>query len=269
MKELGVEDRPIFDDFIKTEELDSFYHYFPILCGISYSNVHPDTGEVRRFHWEVREGALWVWDGNNLFYPPIGKRGLIPKVNKVQVSLTKAPKPFKTAVFDVNYIYDLHTTLAIKNFRHNVKRFKRDNPDVAYVQAGDKEAYEIVKEWYNSRIETSLGDFADFGYTVWLSLNFKVFDDIRARVVLIDGIPKAFTLWGELNENTAIHVICKDLGIPFLQDYTRYMTYQEMVEEGFRWVNDGSDVGLHGLRIYKLKLRPRYIIPIYSWIRVR
>jgi len=265
VKELGIEDRPIFDDYIKTAQLDSFYHYFPLLCGISYTNVNPDTGVTNTFRWEVKDGHLWVWDGKNLFYPPIGERRIVPNVDKVQVSLTKAPRPFKTAIFDVNYIYNLSETLSVKNFRHNVKRFKRDHKDVKYAPAETKEAYHIIKTWYTNKV----GDFADFGYTLWLSLNFVVFDDIRARVVYIDGLPSAFTLWGELNEDTAIHVICKDLGIPFLQDYTRYMTYQEMLEEGFKWVNDGSDVGIHGLRVYKLKLRPRYIIPIYSWIRVR
>ena len=121
-----------------------------------------------------------------------------------------------------------------------------------------------MKRWYEI---SEREQFTDFGYTEWLTHNFHEFvPDLKPRVVTVEDVPVAFSLWGTIRPGLGIHLICKDIGWPYLQDYIRYRTYLEMKEAGIKLVNDGSDCGEAGIRAYKSKLRPRFIIPIYSWI---
>lgn len=170
---------------------------------------------------------------------------------------------WENELYDVNFIYDLAITLKVKNFRKNVKRFQRFKP--MYGEPDNPEiCWQVVKQWYQ---KSNREEFTDFGYTRWLTLNYEEFDDLHPRIVLVDGLPMAFSLWGELREDLGIHLVCKDVGWPYLQDYTRYRTYEEMKALGFNMCNDGGDAGEEGIRIYKTKLRPKFIVPVWSWAR--
>ena len=234
----------------------SFYHYFPLMMALSESTIELRVESTPTGH------RVWVSD-TELYCRPVYAK--IPKsVKKIWVSTVRPPMTWKPELYDVNFIYDLKETLQIKNFRKNVQRFLKEHPDAYYTEAGPIGATEVVEAWYKRNKQQ---EYYDFGYTMWLAGFFGLFEDLRARLVKVAGAPVAFSLWGQIDNQTAIHLICKDLGWPYLQDYARYMTYEEMLEQGFTEVNDGGDAGLHGLRVYKLKLRPKLIIPIYSWVK--
>jgi len=257
---LEVEHRGEIDKIHRILGLDTFYHYFPLLYAISKSVAEikiatDEMGNIIGVY--VGEDMYYLWD--------------VPDRNAKRIWIATQPsvaeRGFRTEIYDVNYIYDLDVTLNVKNFRDNVKRFLREHEPV-YEECSVGDAFKVVVEWYE---RGKRKEYSDFGYTLWLAENFDVFDDLRARCVYLDGEPRAFTLWGIIDwgplRPLGVHLICKDLGIPFLQDYTRYATYREMRGLGIKYVNDGGDAGVEGIRTYKLKLRPYLVIPIYSWVR--
>lgn len=248
MRELSKQDRSWLESLFEEKKWDSFYHYFPLLYAISES--------TETIH--VKDGNLFV-DDKTIYFPYD-----LDGIDTVLVALNKPSQAgWVEELYDVNYIYELSTTLQIKNFRDNVKKFAKRNSNCEYsADVSPEDGWKIIKRWYgvSKRLK-----FTDFGYTVWLAENFREFKDLKARIVRLGDKPVAFSLWGKLWNNVAIHLICKDVGIPYLQDFTRYSTYKEMEGEGIELVNDGSDCGEYGIRVYKTKLRPRFIIPIYSW----
>ena len=255
-RNLRIEDEKIISEFCRQEALESFYHYFPLMYAISESTHQLKIDE---------QDNVWA-DDEELYIEGVAILEEPEKVKKIWVTLQKAPWGWKSELYDVNFVYDLKTTLQIKNFRKNVKKFLRDNGRLSYGEPFDsKECWEVVKTWYE---KSNRKAFTDFGYTKWLIENYHRFNPIHPRVVSRDGKPLALSLWGELTEETAIHLICKDVRVPYLQDYIRHMTYSEMLEKGFETVNDGGNCGEQGIDVFKQKLRPKFILPVWSWIRV-
>lgn len=250
MKKLSLDDRSWFEETYGGLSLPSFYHYFPLTLAISETTTTLYRGDSGVY---VDERKLYLLPKN---------LSCVNKVEKIEIS-TLELDGFKTSVYDVNYFYDLKETVEIKNFRDNVKKFVRDNK-AEFKEADKEDVFEVIKVWYEKHKNSNNSQMEDFGYTLYFAENYSLFDDLKVRITTVDERKASVSIWGGLNETVAVHLISKDLGIPYLQDYTRMETYNEMLKEGYRIVNDGSDVSLSGLRIYKTKLRPRYIIPIFS-----
>ena len=245
----------------------TFYHYFPLIYAMSESTEKFFISEI------YAHGDLFVGDNKRECYIPSlyeeSAESLFrdEELNKIWI-MSRPPERLqhliKHEVFDVNYIFDLSETIKIKNFRKNADRFiKENNPVYSYVSAPET-AWEVIKQWYQ---KSKRDEFTDFGYTRWLSQNYEEFEDLRARLIYVNYKPVGFSLWGSLSKTEAVHLICKDVGYPYLQDFIRKQTYREMLLSGFKTVNDGRDCGIHGIRMFKMKLRPKYILPIYSWVR--
>jgi len=215
-RKLRVSDEASVSEFCNVGGWDSFYHYFPLMYAISESTQPLLIDE----HLNIFAGAgeLYI-EGEALLDDD--------ELQKVWVSLGKAPRGWSTEMYDVNFIYDLETTLAIKNLRMNVKKFIRDNPNIEYSKAksnSDEGLYPVIL-WYE---KTDRRTLTDFGYTMWLTKNYNKFQDLQPRVVKINGRIVSFSLWGRLSEKLGIHLICKCDPVTYLNDYTRYMTYEEM-----------------------------------------
>ncbi len=269
MMKLQKSDRVAVEAHFRQNRWETFYHYFPLMYAISESTepifIKEDYGEVYGIHTEDEQ--YYLMPQYSCTY--LNYRKKLTDAGGVLVSPQKCPiKGWSNELYDVNYIYDLDYTLGIRNFRKNVKKFEKAHPDTFYGEepfhADDVDPWEIVKKWYQV---SKRKEFTDFGYTEWLTHNFEQFEDLKARVGIADGQDVAFSLWGIIRPGLGIHLICKDIGWPYLQDYTRYRTYQEMKETGLNYCNDGSDAGENGIRVFKTKLRPKFITPIYSWIR--
>lgn len=253
-RKLELKDETIVSTFCSEAGFDSFYHYFPLMFAISESGANLEIDPD--FNIWADKDELYV-GGDALFEDEL--------VRKLWVSQTKAPMGWRTELYDVNFVYDLDVTLKIKNFRKNVNKFIRANSELIYVKPLQfATPLHVVEDWYRKSHREKV---TDFGYTMWLTENYDKFESLHPRIVCIGAKAVAFSLWGELSEGLGIHLICKDLGYAYLQDYTRFMTYSEMLEKGFKLVNDGGDCNEYGIRVYKLKLRPKFIIPIWSWIR--
>lgn len=244
-------------------ELPTFYHFFPLIYAISESTAKLYIDDTYR---------LWVSpEGTELYLDPFTET--IPDfTTKVWTSLRPAPKDslFHTELYDTNYIYDTKYTLGIKNFRDLKKAFwrkskEKDFPKISVERKPlhPEDPFQVIRNWYNKGSRQS---YSDFGYTLWLANEYEKFD-LKPILVYAEDQPIAFSLWGVLNDRTAIHLICKENGWSYLQDYIRYITYEDILAEGLPLINDGGDADIDGLRIYKTKLRPKFIIPIYSWCK--
>lgn len=256
-KPLTLKLQKYIEPLLKREPLPSFYHYYPLIYALS------ETVESR-FTLNLDNISEGIYVNDKELYLQLKNEPIPESIKKVWIS-TSPKVGFEAELYDVNFIYDLDVTLQVKNFRDNVEKFKKEHQNVFYAEPSDPElGWSVVKEWY---LKSGRGEFTDFGYTRWLTLNYAEFEDLHPRVVLVDERPVAFSLWGELGEGLGIHLVCKDIGWPYLQDYTRHMTYSEMKALGFNMCNDGGDAGEDGIRIYKLKMRPKFIAPIYSWVR--
>ncbi len=261
MNELRLNDRAKIDSYLSKIPQKTFYHYFPLILAISESS----------------DKKMWLDDENSYINLIVGNvvkelylEPLKPNfmVNRIYVSPNKCPYQsfFKSELYDSNFIYDLETTINIKNFKANVKKFEQRNHQIYITLGNYQDDLEVIKEWYKKRPNT---EFTDFGYTLWLIKNYQLFNDLHPNVVYLGKEPVCFSLWGELDDETAVHIISKDKGIPYLQDYIRMKVYKEMLEKGFKYVNDGGDAGSHELRRYKQKLRPKFILPIWSWRKIK
>jgi len=263
VRRIRLIDRKTFENFFRFVKWNSFYHYFPLIYVLDKT--------VERIYWEkdrlitrgtlgylnIESPTLTVYVGND------GRELLFPSfelsTEKVWIALEKNPL-MKNDIYDVNFVYDLGKEFP-KSFRENAVRFHRDSQPI-WREASPKEALEVVENWYAGRRE---GEYGDFGYTIYLAKNFHRFE-LNANVVEMKGEPKAVSIWGKLDEESAVHLVAKDLGCPYLHDYLRRKTYADMIEKGFKFANDGG-APTEGIRIYKTKLRPFLIFPLYSWVR--
>lgn len=261
-RKLSLEDRKDFEKTALYNQWDSFYHYFPLVCAMSETSK-------KKWWWDDTFGDLWCGQ-DECFIASDAVEVYFEKkcIDRVWVMPYRCHRTIaRSELYDINYIYDLEQTIQIKNFRKNVQRFEKEHNHM-WVDVGDEgDARAVIEKWYGN---SKRKEFTDFGYTLWFAEHLRhskrTFPDLRSRFVFVNDEPVAWSLWGTLNSETGIHVICKDIGWPYLQDYTRMMTYKDMIEAGLKTVNDGSDCGEHGIRMYKLKLRPKFIIPLWTWM---
>lgn len=212
--------------------------------------------------------SLFVYDNkdkNALYYPiPNPQRFLasskILDGCKVMLSLSKSGNVAYT-LYDREYVYDIQTTLDVKNFRDNAKRFVRDTFPIKIEplqKSNQLPSIEMLKQWYQKHYAA----LQDFGQTIYTLEHFSDLG-LEGDVFYINDAVKGISLY-QTNMTKAIHITSKDMGQPFLQDYMRFYTYEKLLDKGVTTVYDGSDCDDQGLAVYKLKLRPKLIIPIYS-----
>jgi hypothetical protein len=245
----------------------TFYHYYPLLCALSDSSFAP------LFSDEV--GRIWS-DAKELLFQPEGE---VPKEVENILIATDPLDGWKVEPYDNNYIYDLDQTMKIKNFRMNVKKFEQDVKEkgqewVWKRNMSQKDILELLKQWYSQYGK----DVTDYGYTSklveeWNGFKSDKFDELglQARALYIDDKIVSLSMWGKLCDGMAVYIVCKSLKAPYISyfvgDFVRWNTYIEMISYGYRYVNDGGDLGLEGLKKYKMKFRPVDVIDIYSLVR--
>ena len=271
--EFKIEDREKIEPFLTK---DNFYSHFPMVMAMNDMNDRPFKYNLTKDYGlgslHRRKNSICIWtDEEELLFPPQDiDYPLYHWANKIHIANKKTNREgYTNKEFGRDYIFDLQETIDIKNFKHNYTRFERDNPNVKWEDAKMIDAFRYIGEWFHDRYKRSKSncEIPDIGHTVYLCSMYEKFPELRAKVITIDGEIKAFSLWGPLAYNRAVHIILKcDTSLTYLSDYARYRTYLDMLVDKFETVNDGGDMGVHGLRMYKLKLRPKYVIPLYSWV---
>lgn len=255
---LITESEPKLETFLIGSEKKTFYHYFPLIyaASVNESAYIDDCGRV----WSAPDELYYD-------HPEIPN-----KVNYIWVSTRSNIPGFTSKIYDNNYVYDVKTTLGIKNFRMNLKKFRKeteglevkwiDNPPI-------EDMINLLKEWYQDRE----GEQSDMGYTVQLIYQNR--DTFKSYSLVYRGLYIGtklmnISIYGKLDQDTAIFIVCKSLKlidetiIYFIGDYVRSLVYNEILNSGMHLVNDGSDLGHEGLVKYKMKFRPIEVFNIYS-----
>jgi hypothetical protein len=151
----------------------------------------------------------------------------------------------------------------------NIKKFLNlctDPSKLYWSEPTTDDALILLKDWYTKHTK----EIYDFGYTLNLirhSSKYKESNpDYRIKALYIDNKIVNLCIWGKLTEDTSVFLVCKsknDIN-QYIGDYARYKAYNEMKLEGYTFINDGSDLGLDGLKKYKTKFRPVKIENIYE-----
>jgi hypothetical protein len=249
-------------DYIETVKNKTFYHYYPLLnCMLrDVPHIVDDNGYILVDEYEIYFGD---------------SRLRQPGLEKIWIVDSPISMPGIVEEYDRNYIYDLKTTLGIKNLRMNAKKFLQETKglEVRWMSGYCREGCtNLLREWYKEYNEAT----SDFGYTMNLVNHCKEFHskyELKIGCLYIGDKMMNLSIWGKLDSNNVVYIVCKSLkklpngenNIYFVGDYSRVMAYSDMLSEGYQQVNDGSDLGLLGLAQYKMKFRPININPIYSW----
>lgn len=232
----------------------TFYHNFPLMDSIvkSEEDLYVNTFGVK------------FKNTNNYFICPFPE-----ECNPDSISVHPVPLDgYNNEVLENNYIYKIEDTLAIKNFRMNVKKFKNHYTDneIDWRTPTINEMYKMLKSWYSTHFK----EVYDFGYTSYMVKNFIRYQNLspnfNVKGLYIDNEIVNLSIWTKLKHDTAVYIVCKSENgyNQFIGDYVRYLVYNSMNEAGYTFINDGSDLGLEGLKKYKTKFRPIRIESIYE-----
>jgi len=263
---------------VNTARTYSYYHPPAIALGLVASEgkgLGPASYPAPREMFLLTEGGK---ETTELLYPMLGEFGewlppfYLHVISKVYIALKPAPGPWVTRLFDVDYVYKLRDTLSVESFRKNAERAESRKLSISFqIPSDTPEVVPQIAEWLMNWYKNRLGQtHYDFGYVMWIAWNMNWFNDLRVFLAVDRKYEvRGVSVIGKLCPGRAIHLICKADDVPYLSDFLRRETYYwAFSEKGYEYVHDGSDVGLPGLRKYKLKLRPRFILPIYSWFKL-
>jgi len=228
---------------------------------VPYPSYHHFTGFIDYYLKNsivtFDDGLLWLDKETLLFYPA---KGHVPdEVKEIKIAY-KPPSAWSYEVFDRVYYIEPSYSMKLENFKKNAKRFEVIQ-EPFYTPITEKEAYDFFTDWLSKKAKEKL-EFHMIEEHYYLLKNTKTYN-LRLTGIYTNKL-HGISLWGELKEGIAIHLLCCDSGMGFAQDYLRYKTYQDMISSGYRLVCDGSDLGDEGLRKYKTKLRPYLIIPFFT-----
>jgi len=179
-------------------------------------------------------------------------------------------KLFEIEQVDNNYINDTMKVQALsgnglKKLRNNVNNFtlKDDITALPLEEEHLQEAIELCNKYHFQSDE-----YDDIDYNATIIGNLRVFN-LFHRGYWLDGKLIAFNVGAPLSQSTATFLISKSRhDIKYLVDYVRWDFHCQALEQGFKFVNDGSDLDSEGLAQLKRKFAPISVDPVYSlrWV---
>jgi hypothetical protein len=172
---------------------------------------------------------------------------------------------------DAEYLYDPGLIAkadgqTFRDLRKRTHRFEREhNAQFRKLLAEDIEACHVLLKYWRKRQGRKHSFLLDWGYTRAALDSFSEwpFELLQGWCVEIDGHLKAFALVGEMQPDLAQFFVAKtDPDIGGLSEFLRLRVYQEL--SGYALVNDAGDLGLDGLRQFKMKFRPVDRLQMFS-----
>lgn len=159
--------------------------------------------------------------------------------------------------WDNEYIYNSKDVFEMKGrkyrvFRHNVNKFKENNDDWDYKKGSWDDVLTVYEEWLKTQKEI---------YNDWIFYA----EGLPFKILYLKGEPVAFNVW-DVGLKYIHFIFNHSLNIPFLNEFSRWLFYKEVYETyGEILINDGGDMGLEGLKRYKMKLNPVEVRKRYGW----
>ena len=191
-------------------------------------------------------------------------------VDAVDAALMDAAR-FDVGEKDAEYIYDPSVIAKAKgadfrDLRKRVTRFEREEQaQFRPLVANDIEGCHVLLKYWRKRQGRRHPFLLDWGYT---RAALDAFVDwpsefLSGWCVEIDGEVEAFALAGVLQGEVAQFFVAKtNPDILGLSEFLRWRVYQQLSD--YKWVNDAGDLGLDGLRQFKLKFRPVDRLQVFS-----
>lgn len=286
----GIPIHPEHGNLLHTAFVDAnkkaWCYFAPFLCAFSL----PPNRVVRVLQ---KEGCIFLLverpDGIDLLCPPVP---FVPNVFEDVVRELVAyngeratrilwvdeqdANHLDTAQFDVTkkddeYIYDPRLIgqfagRAFRDLRKRVHRFEREE-DAQFrpLVATDMDACQVLLKHWRKRQGRKHPFLLDWGYTRAALNAFDAWSPkyLHGWCVELDGGIKAFALGGEIQPQMAHFFVAKtDPEIWGLSEFLRWRVYQELSE--YDRVNDAGDLGLDGLRQFKMKFRPVDRLQVFS-----
>ncbi|MBT3602398.1 MAG: DUF2156 domain-containing protein [Candidatus Latescibacteria bacterium] len=172
---------------------------------------------------------------------------------------------------DAEYVYDPKLIVKaegreFRDIRKRVHRFEREYTAVFRpLLAEDIDACHVVLRYWRKRQGRKHPFLLDWGYTRAALDGFAGWprELLGGWCVEIEGELKAFALAGEMRPDFAQFFVAKaDPDILGLAEFLRCCVYEVLSE--YRLVNDAGDLGLEGLRQFKMKFRPVDRLQMFS-----
>jgi hypothetical protein len=172
---------------------------------------------------------------------------------------------------DAEYLYDPGLIGRMegpgyRDLRKRVHRFEREHvAQFRELLAEDIASCHLLLKYWRKRQGRKHSFLLDWGYTRAALDGFSDWKNelFQGWCVELDGQIKAFALVGEMQPRLAQFFVAKtDPDILGLSEFLRWRVYQQL--SAYALVNDAGDLGLAGLRQFKMKFRPVDRVPVFS-----
>ena len=286
-KPLGIEDKPVFDQFFQEDP--------PQISEMTFTNLFMWRHHYRT-KWVEKEGCLCiVFEPRDLQpygLPPLGRgdkpkalASLCDEISKTssEIRICRAGEEFVTAHVDQSryaclldrnnsdYVYLTRDLIDLSGNKYHRKKnhlnqftkrhtfeYKPLNGDLVERVLGMQETWCQMRECVldpellaeDFAVREALGFFGELGY--------------EAGAILIDSRVEAFSLGEALNEDTAvIHIEKANPEIQGLYAAINQIFCKE-TWSGFTYVNREQDMGVDGLRKAKESYYPHHMVNKYT-----
>jgi len=254
------------EEWVKERKINNFYYYTPWL--LAQAEDPEVTYDMDYDTW----GVTVDYKGQKRYYYIPFEDPYHPKVKEIVFDYPGRDlgEGWVKHKVDVNYINDPKEIVAHRGedfheFRHalNVCEKSLANKIVKYERSEKtREVYLFMKPLCDSKEEL---------WTIRKLLDLKLGDyfhqDLEMKVLRVDGEIWSVNIWGKLWKGVIVYLVNKNKpGVPFLSDYSRFQFYEDIKDE-CEEVNDGSDLGVDGLRRFKRKFNPIRVEDIHSLVR--
>ncbi len=152
------------------------------------------------------------------------------------------------------------------NIRHQLNRFRRNCSPVVE-RIGDpnlKEAREFLVEWCEWKDCEGEPILENEKEAVFYAIDHFAYLGIMGLAIRVAGKIGAISLFERLNSDTALTHFEK--GLPDCEGIYKAInaeTAKSLVDEGYRFINRESDMGVPGLREAKMRYHPDHMVEVF------
>jgi uncharacterized protein len=278
LKEVGLEDRPLF--------MDALSRFPSEACEMTFANIFI-WREFERPRWTIHNGNICVLlappSESSYFLPPIGGNAPARTVDaclELNSRLSRVPEASAIAFGgahprvedpdNFDYVYrsaDL-IGLAGKKYdgkRNRIRKFERLAPH-AYFELGPEHlggCRRLFEEWFNGKEDASRSIGPEKGAILQALEHFEALG-LRGGAVEVDGRIQAFSIGEPLSPDTAvIHIEIANPEYPGLAQFIN-REFARNTWSAFPFINREQDIGHPGIRRAKMSYHPHHLVRKYS-----
>ncbi|MFX1519077.1 MAG: DUF2156 domain-containing protein [Promethearchaeota archaeon] len=296
LKELGIQDKTIFDEYFK--------RYPPMISEFTFTNLFM-WRHYYNFKWAILNENIVIVaspEEKQYFFPPIGENrvketvleclsyseklgfdGVMKRVPENIAKLFSLPSnEDKVKVeFDrdnSDYVYLIKNLIVLqgsnyRSQRQNIKQF-RSQHEFEYIPLTKETipgCLELQEDWCDIRACYDDLSLAGEDKAIFEALLHFETLNFRGGVILVEEAIKAFTMGEILNEDSTV-VIHIEKGRQERDYRGVYETINKQFLENewtnFKYVNREQDLGIEGLRKAKMSYHPEFMIDKYTLTKV-